>query len=456
VCLLPELELAMRRTRLIRPEYSERFRCIGPACEDSCCQGWDVHIDQETYAKYQALPAGPLKVLMDANLVPTPKAGPAQTDLSQTASAQTDPAKTDPGNSKGCAASIRMGPELACPFLSVDRLCRIQTERGEQYLSHVCASFPRIESNIDNMAEKALSLSCPEAARLVLLDRSLLTREFKGFNLDWDDTIDHGRALLPYFWTIREFVVGLAANRDYPLWQRLFLLGTLCRRLEAIATGELARRVPDLLSDFSAAIANGALRPTMDRIEPDLAMQLDMVLRIGGLGRGRIPDSPRFIECMTAFKRGIGLEPGVAPEALVARYAAADERCFAPFIAQHPHILENYLVNAIFRRQFPFGLRNGQLEADPRPAREFALLATQFALIKGLLIGVAGFHGERFSTAHVVHTVQSANKHFDHSPEFLTEVRTLLASIGRDNPHGLTMLLRNHEAPAAVAARRRA
>jgi lysine-N-methylase len=52
-------------------------------------------------------------------------------------------------------------------------------------------------------------------------------------------------------------------------------------------------------------------------------------------------------------------------------------------------------------------------------ARECAQLTAQFALIKGLLIGVAGFHGEAFSAAHVVHAVQAASKHFEHHPEFL-------------------------------------
>jgi len=46
--------------------------------------------------------------------------------------------------------------------------------------------------------------------------------------------------------------------------------------------------------------------------------------------------------------------------------------------------------------------------------------------MKGLLIGVAGFHREHFSASHVVHTVQAASKHFEHHPEFLTMAHALL------------------------------
>ncbi len=75
--------------------------------------------------------------------------------------------------------------------------------------------------------------------------------------------------------------------------------------------------------------------------------------------------------------------------------------------------------------------------------REFALLAIQFALIKGLLIGVAGFHKEAFSSEHVVQTVQSASKHFEHHPDFLEEAQALLIANKLDNARGLTMLVRN-------------
>ncbi len=59
------------RTRLVRPEYAERFRCIGPTCEDSCCVGWRVDIDKATYIKYQSISPGSLRVLIDANIVRT-------------------------------------------------------------------------------------------------------------------------------------------------------------------------------------------------------------------------------------------------------------------------------------------------------------------------------------------------------------------------------------------------
>ncbi len=411
----------MRQSKLIRPEYSDGFRCIGPACEDSCCQGWAVPVDRPAYESYQSLPAGPLRILLDKNIALTPD---------------------DPNPAH--FARIGMLPSLVCPILTEDKLCRIHAELGEEFLCHTCATYPRIVSSIDNLEEKALSLSCPEAARLVLLDPQLMTPKGNGgHQITWNDSGHSERALLPFFWPIREFVFTLLGNRAYPLWQRLFLLGSFCRKLDEVARGEADRGVADVLRDFSAVVGTGKLRPVMETIPADLPLQLDMVLRLAGLARERAFIGPRFLECVDAFKAGIGARPEATMGDLIAAYAAAQENYYAPFFAAHPHILENYIANTIFRRQFPFGVKDGKLAQEPDTVREFALLATQFALIKGLLIGVAGCHKDNFSEAHVVHTIQSASKHFEHHPQFLEQAHALLVSTGRDNGQGLTMMVRN-------------
>ena len=92
--------------------------------------------------------------------------------------------------------------------------------------------------------------------------------------------------------------------------------------------------------------------------------------------------------------------------------------------------------------------------AVPERWREFSKLTAQFALIRGLLIGVAGYHRSAFSTAHVVATVQSAAKHFEHHPEFLKLAYELLLESQMDGARGLAILLRNatHEPGIAVLA----
>jgi lysine-N-methylase len=412
----------------ILPEYSERFRCIGSACEDTCCIGWGVPIDQATYEKYQTIPAGPLRTAIDLNILPA------------------DGGVADPGQ----FAKVRIGPTQQCPFLTEDRLCSIQSEHGEAFLSTTCATYPRIVHWIDGCKDMTLSLSCPEAARLVLLNEHLLAPISPADYFPMEENPE-SPSLMAYFWPIRALVLVLIQNRAYPLSQRLFLLGVLCQRLDSIACGELQASVPSLLRGFATTIESGSLRVAMEALPSDPTRQLDMVLRLAGLCRQRSHIGPRFTECVRAFTQGIGNGPGATLESLVAHYTAAHDRYYAPFFGRHPHILENYLINTILRRLFPFGHDKGKIPATPKMGEEFALLVTQFALIKGLLIGVAGFHKEAFSVNEVIHTVQSASKHFDHHQDFLSQVQALLTEAGLNDARGLSILAKDESPETAQA-----
>ncbi|MGA2277806.1 MAG: flagellin lysine-N-methylase [Terracidiphilus sp.] len=412
-------------TPIIRSVSAEDFRCIGSACEDTCCEGWSVPIDRHSFEKYQQLPPSPLHDLIDASILVMP--------------AETNPASF---------AKIQMNGENRCPMLNADRLCRIQAEMSEAYLSHTCATYPRIVQSIGGVQETALSLSCPEAARLVLLNPNLLAKTALTVGMQSAEAAeDSGRedasglhtCFHPWFQSIRQAVLDLVANRAYPLWQRLFLLGVLCRRLDSIGKGELNRSVPAFLADFEASVASGALRSAMQALPLDREAQLDVVLRLAGMLLRRSNVRPRFVECVQAFTTGIGNGPGATLKSLAIHYSQAHDRYYAPFFDQHPHILENYLVNTIMRCRFPFG----KDEARISMAREYALLTAQFALTKGFLIGVAGFHREALSASHIVHTVQATSKHFEHHPEFLNLAYALLQESQMEGARGLAILLRN-------------
>ncbi len=411
----------MRETKLLRPRYAEDFRCIGPACEDTCCSGWAVYIDRQTYDKYQALPPSPLRILLDTHVQRT----------------------SETSNPDAPFATIQMSPSGACPMHNADKLCQIQAEKGASYLSHTCSTFPRRDDIVDSLKETTLSLSCPEAARLVLSSTQRLTSSGGRKCMVWEEHPPAPLPLISYFWPIREFIVDLLRNRDYLLWQRLFLLGSFCRRLEAVAHGQVEGGFPALESAFSAAIAAGSLRDSIDTIPPNHTLQLDLVLQLANSPLVSRITSPRLVECLNAFRSGVGQDRSSNLVEQAAEYATAYDRFYAPFFAQHPHILENLLVNRILRSKLPLAPQFVQSTDAPEPARQFALLAVEFALIKGLLIGVAGHHREAFCIDHVVHTVQVVSKHFEHNILFVSHALELLAARGLDNPHGHTMLLRN-------------
>ncbi|MGA3047519.1 MAG: flagellin lysine-N-methylase [Terracidiphilus sp.] len=413
----------MRQTRLVRPEYAEHFSCIGSACEDTCCAGWTVTVDEASYRKYTSLPHGPLRSLVDPSLL-----------FASDAVKKKNP---------GYFAAFRMLPSGFCPFLSEERLCRIQMELGESYLCRTCAAYPRFEQTIDGLKETELSLSCPEAARLVLLNPSLLpSATGPGYQMTWDEAVPDQSFRL-YFWPIRTMVLGLIQNREYALWQRMFLLGTFSSRLEALVRGELKRSVPDLLSDFVRAISTRGLCVAMEKIPANLSLQLEIMFRLIAQRVSKNPISSRMHQVLSAFCEGVGHSRTASMETQAGRYADAYTQFFSPFFSRHPYILENYLLNAVLRKRFPFRSTPSSPQGELEPASAIAEIVLEFALIKGLLIGVAGARGRKFNSADVVKTVQTVSKHFEHNRQFLSEAHATLAERDLNNTYGLTMLLRN-------------
>lgn len=166
----------------------------------------------------------------------------------------------------------------------------------------------------------------------------------------------------------------------------------MCRQVDAIAAGrlDLEDSIPAFLRDFEATVSSGTLLTAMDAIPVDIGRQLDVVLRLAGMLLHQSNVYSRFAECMQAFTAGIGNGPGATFEGLTAHYKLAHDRCYEPFIERHRYILENYVINTIFRCQFPFGREGMRAGASPSMTREYVQLTAQFALMKGLLIGVAG------------------------------------------------------------------
>ena len=262
---------------MIYPKYATEFRCLGSSCEDTCCNGWNVVIDQGTYEKYQTLPASPLRTLIDGSI-------------------RRKPAKD--GDSPSAFAFIQMEPPAGCPMQSAEGLCRVHTELGPNYLSDLCSSFPRATCTVDDIKIETLSLGCPEAVRLVLREPDLLTSKGLGTGyLTWDDKPAKPRDLRAYFWPIREFVVTLLQNRSYALWQRMFLLGTFCRRLEAVIRNEVEGGYAAMESGFSAAIASGGLRdhPSPQRTPTRYGAAFDQIACSQWDGVSTIFRVPEFI-----------------------------------------------------------------------------------------------------------------------------------------------------------------
>ena len=309
-------------------------------------------------------------------------------------------------------------------------------------------SYPRTSRRIDGLIEKALYLSCPEAARLVLLNPNLMKLETD----EGDGGSPYQRLLKTgeqpertnasphaYLWEIRSFTLLLIRDRSYPLWQRLFILGLFCKRLDELVSTRMNALIPRLLQEYAEAMLDGKLHPLLDGIPEQTPLQLKLVsevierhlaLQINDRGHAR------FRECVQDFLKGIEWDEVAPVETCISAFTGARRRYYDPFIQGHPFILENYLVNHVFKTRFPFGVN---YRGEPNtPQNEFLVMSVLFAAINGLLIGIAGHNREGFATTHMVKLVQSFSKAVEHCPEFLPTLDPKLGSAA-----GMAQLLKN-------------
>ncbi|MDM0978718.1 flagellin lysine-N-methylase [Clostridium perfringens] len=133
------------------PNYFNEFKCIASECEDTCCAGWEIVIDDETYKRYENV-EGEFGEILRSKIV-----------------------KSDGEN-------IFLLNNGNCSFLNEKKMCEIYINLGEDHLCYTCQQFPRYTEEFLDLKEVGLSLSCPEAARIILRRAENTT-----FNLSEED-----------------------------------------------------------------------------------------------------------------------------------------------------------------------------------------------------------------------------------------------------------------------------
>ena len=396
----------LHRTRTLPallPRYVGRFACIGPACEDNCCTGWQVQIDKKTYKAYRQAGDSRLGTLLATHVV-RQRGQPGDLDYGRI---ELDPASA------------------ACPILQ-ERLCAVQSTLGESYLSHTCFSYPRMSRDFGGQFEQGMTLSCPETARLALLAPDAF--DFvQGTITVRTDVVDqvvarHGMTL-EQMNEVRIFCLKLMRTEGVELWQKLAVLGVLCESLTgALSQGKHAA-IPALLEDVATLVGNGQMRDALADMPPNHAAQAMVFAALWG-GKTSAAPSPAQRAVIGAIAEGLGADPAtgsVTSEQLIERYTRGAGR-LPEALAAAPHLLEHYILNEMFSLLFPFD------GADPYAS--YLQLVARFGLLRLMLAAQCNGDGALPDAAALVGTVQVFCRRFQHDLTFAGQVNQSLQNSG--------------------------
>lgn len=183
----------------VLPDYYPEFHCVAGVCEDTCCAGWQIAVDDRSLRRYRAHRGTYRKTLLRSV------------------------------NWK--EKSFRQDKEKRCVFLNEQNLCDMYCHLGAESLCRTCRLYPRHIEEFENVREISLSVSCPEAARLLLYRKEPL--KFKEFRREGEETYDEFDELL-YFQLVesRSLMIRILQDRDLDLKLRCGLFTGLANDMQ--------------------------------------------------------------------------------------------------------------------------------------------------------------------------------------------------------------------------------
>jgi lysine-N-methylase len=407
--------------KFLQPQYVAKFNCIGSNCEDTCCANWErINIDQKTFEKYMTC--------SDPNLLPLINKYVSETT-----------------NSKGNYpyGIISLDETSTCPFLTEDRLCSIQKKLGEHYLSSTCASYPRHVNVLNGIIERSLLLSCPEATRLALQEQSPMIFEemqvqnsvFPGRFKVLDSTVKELQdERYKYFHALRHFIMVLLQNRSFSIEFRFIALGLFCSDANQLIENKYFYKLPAFIETFHESLSNNTIIDKINNFSSDLPFQVQLIAPIISQSTKHLSHTNRFLQYYHDFLQGIGTINDSDAILTASMYVEVSQKWFQPFMRTHAYIMENYLVNYVFQRLFPL--------THPNVYDSYTMLVLTWAIIKVLLVGLAGNYREKFCADQVLGLIQSYTKTYDNTP-FLGDVFKTLKYHDLNTMYSLAMLIKN-------------
>ena len=216
------------------PEYYEKFSCIASRCKDSCCAGWEIDIDEDSYAYYNSVEGKFGKRLKESMY------------------------EADPDDDGG-GYRFKLKGKKRCAMLNDHNLCDLYTALGEEALCEVCTEYPRFSLIYGDVEQKALSLSCEEVGR-ILFER---TEPEKLVDIELPGNCDDGEddpAYVAFMEWVQQKSVNILQNRTHNIPERMREFLAWCDRVQTVINYAQAKEDMSVLADWRYEDAGHELR----------------------------------------------------------------------------------------------------------------------------------------------------------------------------------------------------
>ncbi len=218
------------------PHYWKKFKCTGGACPDTCCAGWQIQIDPASLKKYRSQ-----KGLLGTRL------------------------HNEINWREGCFRQY----QGRCAFLNDENLCDLYLEGGgKKAFCRTCRTYPRHIEEFEGLREMSLSLSCPEAARLIL-ECEEPVRFLHGEDSKTEAYPEFDFFIFTKLMDTRSLIFRILQDRTHPLRLRLAVILALAHDLQNRISRNRLYEADELLERYGSSKVWGWFEQKLSEYAPD-------------------------------------------------------------------------------------------------------------------------------------------------------------------------------------------
>ena len=201
------------------PHYFNDFKCTAAECEDTCCAGWAIMIDEQSLEKYRNM-KGPFG----------------------------EQVRNSIDWKEGCFLQC----DKRCAFLNVENLCDLHIVAGEHMLCDTCRDYPRHKEEFEGVREGSLSLSCIEAAKIVLGCKEPV--QFIAFEDEEEDEEFEDFAYLLYtkLMDARERIIEILQDRQIDVMVRTGIVLSLAKQLQDAYDNDEVFKMDEIIQTYES------------------------------------------------------------------------------------------------------------------------------------------------------------------------------------------------------------
>lgn len=403
-----------KSTAIKKPNYMQKFKCIGGECEDSCCAGWRVTFDKKTTQSYLSAPDEEIRAVAKANIK-----------------------KVKVNRSSANYSFVQMNAKGACPFQKADKLCMIHDRMGEKALSKTCSTYPRQRGSVDEVQVEVATLSCPEAARLCLLHSDAMYIESYKNELIFTQTQPGKTDTQSSSAFLHSSALDLL--RDHRIRSEEFIL------IYSTALSMLIKNFEGVFSqdnrfvEFSTIVrmvrqSLAGVRASELQDDPGVQFQISRVMpllikRI----REELPNNQRFAACSIRCLQGLEIS-GDDIETSARLYAQALRSLTVSEKETLTLGLRNYLLNDLIKN-------SGQYRGTaPNAFAALQSATVRLCIITFLILGARAVNTDLTMKDLLVEAVSSSSRAFEHNATLVDQISAVLDAIEKQSPAMLGLI----------------